>query len=202
MPHSFTNLAGLKVGREDFLATVLETTAQPIWVADPDGLIRFANPAAVAALGRDSADELFGRHSHDTMHCRRPDGTRHPAADCPMLLPRVTGETVSCDLDWFLRRDGSMFPVSYVSAPIEMPGGRGAVVAFADIEDRVRAEQALREREAMFGAREDSLRRIAALVAGGAASTDVFAAIAREVAHVRRSSPPAPITVAVVFPAS
>jgi GAF domain-containing protein len=48
----------------------------------------------------------------------------------------------------------------------------------------LRADQALREREARFGAREDSLRRIAALVAGGAASTDVFAAIAREVAHV------------------
>ena len=36
----------------------------------------------------------------------------------------------------------------------------------------------------MLAAREHSLRRIAALVAGGAASADVFAAIAREVAHV------------------
>jgi PAS domain S-box-containing protein len=184
VPHSFTNLAGLKVGREDFLATVLETTAQPIWVADPDGLMRFANPAAVAALGCDRADELFGRHSHDTMHCRRPDGTRHPAADCPMLLPRVTGETVSCDLDWFLRRDGSMFPVSYVSAPIEMPGGRGAVVAFADIEDRVRAERMRSEEDAVLEARRAALRRVAMLVAGGAASPEVFAAIAREVAQV------------------
>jgi GAF domain-containing protein len=41
-----------------------------------------------------------------------------------------------------------------------------------------------RERDAVLGAREDSLRRIAALVAGGAASADVFAAIAREVGHV------------------
>ncbi|MDX6727724.1 MAG: hypothetical protein QOK49_2529 [Baekduia sp.] len=35
-----------------------------------------------------------------------------------------------------------------------------------------------RERDAVLGTREDSLRRIAALVAGGAASADVFAAIA------------------------
>ena len=101
-----------------------------------------------------------------------------------MLLPRATGETVRSDLDWFFRRDGSMFPVSYVSAPIEMPEGRGAVVAFTDIEDRLRAERVLREHDAVLAAREASLRRIAALVAGGAASAEVFAAIAREVAGV------------------
>src|SRR3954468_373859 len=101
-----------------------------------------------------------------------------------MLLPRATGETVASELDWFFRRDGSMFPVSYVSVPIEMPEGRGAVVAFADIEDRLRGEQAPGGRDAVLVAREDSLRRIAALVAGGAASGDVFAAIAREGAHV------------------
>ena len=38
-----------------------------------------------------------------------------------MLLPLATGETVTSELDWFVRRDGSMFPVSYVSVPIEMP---------------------------------------------------------------------------------
>ena len=69
-----------------------------------------------------------------------------------------------------VRRDGSMFPVSYVSAPIEMPGGRGAVVAFSDIEDRLRTERLLREHDALLAAREASLRRIATLVAGGAAS--------------------------------
>ena len=47
MRHRLTDLDGWKVGTEDFLAAVLQTTAQPIWVVDPDGLIRFANPAAV-----------------------------------------------------------------------------------------------------------------------------------------------------------
>jgi PAS domain S-box-containing protein len=144
-------------------------------------VIQFANPAAVAALGYDDADELVGRPSHETIHYRHPDGTAFPAADCPMLLPRSTGETVARDLDWFVRRDGSMFPVSYVSAPIAMADGRGAVVAFTDIEDRLRAEQLLREHDTVLETRHASLRRIAALVAGGAASSDVFAAIAREV---------------------
>jgi len=56
-----TDLGGWKVGAENFLAAVLQTAAQPIWVVDPEGLIRFGNPAAIATLGYDSADELFGR---------------------------------------------------------------------------------------------------------------------------------------------
>ena len=163
---------------------MLEAAGQPIWVVDPDDVIRFANPAAITALGFDSADELFGRHSHETIHYQHPDGTPYPAAECPLLLPRTTGEIVKSDLDWFFRRDGSMFPVSYVSVPLEMSDGRGAVVAFADIEDRMRADQVLREHDAVLASREGSLRRIATLVASGAASTKVFAAIAREVAQV------------------
>jgi PAS domain-containing protein len=41
------DLAALDVAAEDFLAAVLDTVAQPIWVVDPGDLIRFANPAAV-----------------------------------------------------------------------------------------------------------------------------------------------------------
>src|SRR5215203_5819391 len=122
--------------------------------------------------------------SHETIHYRHPDGTPYPAAECPMLLPRATGETVSSDLDWFFRRDGSMFPVSYVSVPIEMQEGRGAVVAFDDIEDRLRADEVLREHDAVLAAEQASLRRVATLVAGGAAPGEVFAAVAREVAEV------------------
>jgi len=184
VPGSLTDLAGFKVNAADFLAAILETVGQPVWVVDPNAAIRFANPAAVAAIGYDSAGELLGRDSHEAMHYQHPDGTPYPAAECPMLLPQTTGEVVRSDLDWFFRRDGSMFPVSYVSMPLEMPEGRGAVVAFSDIEDRLRAEEVLRQHDSVLASREDSLRRIATLVAGGAASTEVFAAIAREVAGV------------------
>jgi PAS domain S-box-containing protein len=165
-PHSLTDLAGLRVSAGDFLGAVSETAAQPVWVVDPDDVIRFANPAAITALGCDSADDLLGRRRHETIHYKHPDGTRYPAAECPMQLPRTTGRTVARDLDWFFRRDGSTFPVSYVSLPIELPEGRGAVVLFADIGDRLREEQVLRERDAVLGSRADSVRRIAALVAG------------------------------------
>ncbi len=184
MPQPPHDLAGLSVAAESFLAAVLQTVAQPIWVVDPDGLIRFANPAAIAALGYACADDLLGRDSHATIHYKHPDGTPYEAASCPMLLPRATGETVASELDWFFRSDGSMFPVSYVSAPIEMAEGRGAVVAFTDIEERLGAERRLREHEAVLEAQQASVRRVAMLVAGGAASPEVFAAIAHEAARV------------------
>ena len=181
MSAPLTDLGGWKVGAEDFLAAVLQSTAQPIWVVDADGLIRFANLAAIAALGYERADELFGRPSHETIHHSHPDGTPYPAAECPMLLPRTTGETIARDIDWFFRRDGSMFPVSYVSVALDVPEGRGAVVAFTDITERLRADNELRERDAILAEEQAALRRVAGVVAGGAGSADVFAAVTKEV---------------------
>ena len=183
MPGSLTDLTGIDVSAEDFLAAVLEATAQPVWVMDHEELIRFANPAALAALGYD-AGELFGRHSHATIHHSRPDGTPYPAEDCLLRRPIATGRPASSELDWFFRRDGSMFPVTYVSVPIDMPNGRGAVVAFSDIEDRLRSEQAVLAREADLEGQQAALRRVASLVAGGAEGGEVLAAVAREVAQV------------------
>jgi PAS domain S-box-containing protein len=173
MSDSLIDLDGLQAGAEDFLAAVLGTASQPIWVVDADDVIRFANPAAIAALGYDGADELLGRRCHETIHHTRPDGTPYPAAECPI----ATGEAVSIDLDWFSRRDGSMFPVSYVSAPIELQGMRVSVVAFTDIGDRFRIE---RER----GERDAALRRVATLVAQGVSTSKLFGAVVEEVGRL------------------
>ena len=49
--------------------------------------------------------------------------------------------------DHWIRKDGSFVLVSYASAPIDMPDGRGAVVAFTDVAQRRRMERALQERD-------------------------------------------------------
>jgi PAS domain-containing protein len=46
------------VEAQPFLKAILDCVAQPVWVVDHDGLIRFANPAALAALGYDDPAEL------------------------------------------------------------------------------------------------------------------------------------------------
>jgi PAS domain S-box-containing protein len=131
----------------EFLARILDGAPQPVWVVDEEGLIVFANPAAVTVLGYDDAAQLYRRPSHATVHYRRPDGSPYPQDDCPMLKPRQTGETVHGE-EWFLRRDGSMFPIAWWSAPIAMANGNGAVLAFSDITERLAAEQAVRDRDA------------------------------------------------------
>jgi PAS domain S-box-containing protein len=129
------------------LRAILACVAQPVWVVDSAGTIVFANPAAVATLGYDDLDELLGRNSHDTIHYKHLDGSPYPADDCPLFRTIREGLTTQSGEDWFVRSDGSMFPVSYTASPIDSSSGTGAVLVFSDIEERRRAEQALRERE-------------------------------------------------------
>jgi PAS domain S-box-containing protein len=133
------------------VASILDCVVQPVLVVDPGGLIGFANPSAVAALGWDQAADLLGKPSHATIHYKRPDGSAFPVDECPMLLPRTTGQTVH-EEDWFVRRDGTLVPVEYWSAPIGMPAGRGAVVAFSDVGERRRIERERGERDAILSA--------------------------------------------------
>jgi PAS domain S-box-containing protein len=157
MRRTATELVGWNVEAQPFLKAILDCVAQPLWVVDHEGLVRFANPAAVAALGYEDVSELEGKPSHETIHYKHPDGSPFPAEECPMLLPRRTGEAIHRDEDWFFRRDGTMFPVSYWSAPFDTPSGRGAVVAFTDIEEHRNAEQAIRQRDIAW-ARESEAR--------------------------------------------
>jgi PAS domain S-box-containing protein len=123
------------------MLAAVAAVADALYVVDAEGNIAFLNPAAVRILGYEDKGQLLGRPSHDTIHYVRPDGTPFPAADCPLLRPRVTGEEVRVNEDWFVRQDRSFVPVAYSSAPIDLPGGRGAVVAFRDISKQPDPEQ-------------------------------------------------------------
>jgi PAS domain S-box-containing protein len=144
----------------EFLDALLASLADAVYLVGPSGDVRFANPAAVALLGYASEAELLGRPSHATIHSRRPDGTPFPEDECPLLAPRVTGETVRVDLDWFVRRDGTLLPVGYASAPMETPDGRGAVVVFRDLTERLRANEVAASRARIVAATDAERRRI------------------------------------------
>jgi PAS domain S-box-containing protein len=145
-----THSGGADVAADVSLKAILDCIALPVWVVDHQGLVVLANPAALETLGYDELAQLQGRHGHDTIHYRHPDGTPYPAADCPVLDIRRTGRPVRIDEDWFFRRDGEMFPVSYTSVPIDLPTGRGVVTTFVDMTAQREAEQALRERDAIL----------------------------------------------------
>jgi PAS domain S-box-containing protein len=115
------------------LHAAVAASGDAVYVVDPRGRIRFLNRAALRILGYEDERQLLGRPSHDTIHYLRPDGTSFPAAECPLLRPLQTGETIRVDDDWFVRQDGSLVAVAYSSAPVTLEDGRGVVVSFRDI---------------------------------------------------------------------
>ncbi len=126
---------------------ILTQAGEGIYGLDEKGHTTFVNPSAACMLGY-HVEELLGRHMHEVLHHSRPDGTAYPASDCPIyasthdgLVHRVTNEV-------FWRKDGTSFPIEYISTPIrEADRIVGAVIVFRDITDRLEAESALRASE-------------------------------------------------------
>ncbi|MET8769139.1 ATP-binding protein [Streptomyces sp. NPDC004658] len=129
------------------LPAILDSVSQVVWVVDHRGDIVYTNPAGVAALGYDDVEDLVGLPSHETLHPCRPDGSPFPVSECRMLQPAVTGVPAHGSDEWFRRRDGSFFPVSWWAAPIDLPEGRGVVYSFFDATESRELERARRERD-------------------------------------------------------
>jgi PAS domain S-box-containing protein len=93
-------------------------------------------------LGWDG-DELCGAPAHATIHFQRADGSSLHEDDCEILRVRTTGEVVAVPSDAFTRKDGTILPVAYSAAPLDIASDkRGVVVVFRDIS----GEQAERKR--------------------------------------------------------
>src|SRR4051794_20343867 len=145
---------------EPLAEALMASLADAVYFVDAAGEVSFVNPAAVTVLGYDDELELLGCDSHATIHSHHRDGTPFPASECPLLRPRATGETVRVELDWFVRRDGSFVPVSYASSPIALAEGRGAVVVFRDVSERLAAEEVSSSRARIIQAADEERRRI------------------------------------------
>jgi diguanylate cyclase (GGDEF)-like protein/PAS domain S-box-containing protein len=122
---------------------VLNSAGEGIFGLDLQGKTTFINPAAAHMTGWDIED-LLGQRLHDFLHHSKPDGTPYPQEECPIYAAFKTGATLSRDNEVFWRKDGTHFPVEYVSTPI-IEGDKllGAVVTFKDITERKALEQKL-----------------------------------------------------------
>jgi PAS domain S-box-containing protein len=172
------------------LFRAVAAVADALYVVDAEGRITFLNPAALKILGYADEDELLGCPSHETIHYLRPDGSPFPAAECPLLRPRLTGETVHVDLDWFVRKDTTHAAVSYSSALVDLTDGRGAVVAFRDISDRLRLRELEASRARIAQAADDARRAIERDLHDGAQQQ--FVAVAMRLENARRLIAAAP----------
>jgi PAS domain S-box-containing protein len=112
----------------------------PLWLVDGDDRIAFVNDAAVRVLGFDSDEELLGCPSHDSIHYKHPDGSPYPAADCPITHATQRGEPIRIERDWWVRKDGSMVPISIHCVPLKIDGRMGTAMTFHDLTTSVQAE--------------------------------------------------------------
>ncbi|MBI3891149.1 MAG: response regulator [Candidatus Wallbacteria bacterium] len=149
---------------------ILESIGEGVYGANLEGNVTFANPAAAQMTGW-SVEELLGKSQHNVLHHTKRDGSPYPIEECSIIA--VLGDSLvrrgTDELFW--RKDGTTFPIEYVSAPIRESGSvTGAVVVFRDIEERRRVE-----------IRERNRNRILESLTKGSSLSGVLRAIAESV---------------------
>jgi PAS domain S-box-containing protein len=118
---------------------ILNAAGEGIYGVSLNGNITFANPAAARILGY-SPEQLMGRSVNTILH--DPGSGSSAVHPSPIDATLQEGVIQSRQEELFYRRDGSSFPVEYVSTPIQEQGCIiGAVVTFKDITDRRLVEQ-------------------------------------------------------------
>ncbi|HXF91674.1 MAG TPA: PAS domain S-box protein [Nitrospiraceae bacterium] len=118
---------------------LLDSAGDGIYGLDREGRTTFINPAAARMLGWEIAD-LLDRPMHDVVHHSHADGSPYPLETCPIYAALKDGAVHQVHNEIFWRKDGTRFPVEYVSTPVHEDGSLvGAVVVFKDISERKRA---------------------------------------------------------------
>ena len=129
------------------MSALLDSTEAGFYGMDTSGKCTFVNKAGARMLGY-KPKELIGRQMHQMVHYRRRDGSPYPQNECPIFLASQRGKSASADDEVFWRRDGTQLAVEYSTSPIIENGQHmGAVVAFADITQRIAAQRAIKESE-------------------------------------------------------
>ncbi|MDH4185850.1 MAG: PAS domain S-box protein [Nitrospira sp.] len=137
---------------EQRLANILESTNEGICGLDNEGRGIFVNAAASRMLGY-RPDEIIGKNVHDLMHRSYLDSEPSPQGECQVCASVRSGQDCVVESAVFRRKDGSVIPVAFSSAPIREENiEAGAVLAFQDITDRKQAEVALRQSESRYRA--------------------------------------------------
>lgn len=135
------------------LQAALENSPSGILIADaPDGVIRFANPAALAMRGGQS--ELGGINLAEyaqIWNVYRPDGEPMGLHEMPLTRSIQQGEIVTAEEAIITSEDGRQRWISVSSAPIADEQGRisAGIVVFSDITQQ-KHEQLQLQRSAHY----------------------------------------------------
>ncbi|MEM9809144.1 MAG: PAS domain S-box protein, partial [Cyanobacteria bacterium P01_D01_bin.56] len=125
---------------------ILNAVGDGVYGLDLQGNVTFVNPAAAAMIDWDMED-LIGQSMHRVLHHSHGDGSPYPRECCPIYAVFQKGHVQRVTDEVFWRKDGTCFPVEYISTPMRDEHGEliGAVVTFRDVSDRKWAEAVLQQ---------------------------------------------------------
>lgn len=143
---------------------ILNSVGEGIYGLDVRGNVTFVNPAAAEIIGW-KMEDLVGKSMHKILHHSKSDGSHYPRESCPIYAAFKDGKVHRVENEVFWRKDGTSFPVEYISTPMHDEKGKliGAVVTFRDITQRKLNEfllqQANEELEERVNKRTKELRQ-------------------------------------------
>lgn len=147
------NKMTVRLARRDEM--ILSSAGEGILGLDLEGRATFVNPAAARMLGY-SVDELIGCSMHELLHHPGGDGLAEDDDHCAIYATVAEGRPQHVTEEVLWRKDGSSFPVEYVSTPLrENERVGGSVVVIKDITER-KAHAALLE----YRANHDTLTNL------------------------------------------
>jgi len=125
--------------------SILQSAGDGIYGLDCNGHTTFVNAAAKNMVGWE-LEELIGKSQHDIIHHTKIDGSLFKKEQCSIYAAFKDGKVHQVEDEVFWRKDGTSFPVEYISTPIWDENNTliGAVVSFKDITRRKKAEQDLK----------------------------------------------------------
>ena len=129
------------VASRTWLGTILDSIRDGVVATDPEGRVRYVNPAAEGLLGW-SADEAAGKPVEEVYDFTDLDG--QPLPERPLRRVLSGGEVPAATRVVLVTRDGRRLPVEISPSAIRDERGAlaGAVTVVHDVSDRLRIESA------------------------------------------------------------
>lgn len=121
---------------------ILRAVGDGVYGVDGQGVITFANPAAVRVLDYLDEQELIGKQAHQLIHFAAEDGERIGVQDSALARAYSEGSELSSYETVFWTRAGQALPVECTVLPLAIQGRReGTVVVFRNISERKSADR-------------------------------------------------------------
>ncbi|MDD5372742.1 MAG: PAS domain S-box protein [Sulfurimonas sp.] len=135
----------IETKRKNFLSSLLSNMGEGVYGVDGDGNCTWINKKALEMLGYSEKEALY-KDQHLLFHHRKPTNEEYDAQECPIYLTQQDGKTRECE-EWFIKKDGSFFPVNLTVASTSNGGG---IVIFRDISEFIKKENELKKSESLF----------------------------------------------------